>query len=221
MLSQTLDDQKLSRGERSALDRILDHLEPDSHQRALYRSVAFDLARENLNDPQSVKMLEWLEEVMRMLEATGQAGGKPALAESYFAPSDDCPARIGRLLAKARHRVEICVFTITDNRISDAILDAHHRGISVRIISDDDKSEDRGSDIQRLIDAGVPVRNDRSRDHMHHKFALFDHEILLNGSYNWTRSAAERNEENFLLTGEPRFIEPYSKLFERLWDEFE
>ena len=71
MLSQTLDDQKLSRGERSALDRILDHLEPDSHQRALYRSVAFDLARENLNDPQSVKMLEWLEEVMRMLGATG------------------------------------------------------------------------------------------------------------------------------------------------------
>ena len=55
---------------------------------------------------------------------------------------------------------------------------------------------------------------------MHHKFALFDHQLLLNGSYNWTRSAAERNRENFLVTGDPRFVEGYARLFDELWEEF-
>ena len=50
--------------------------------------------------------------------------------------------------------------------------------------------------------------------------ALFDHRLLLNGSYNWTRSAANRNQENFLVTGEPRFVEDFARQFERLWEKF-
>ena len=104
--------------------------------------------------------------------------------------------------------------------ISDAILDACQRRVKVRVISDDDKSGDRGSDIERLQERGVEVRIDRTDDHMHHKFAIFDHHLLLNGSYNWTRSAANRNQENFLVTGDPRFVEDFSRQFERLWEKF-
>jgi cardiolipin hydrolase len=55
---------------------------------------------------------------------------------------------------------------------------------------------------------------------MHHKFALFDGSLLLTGSYNWTRSAASSNEENFIITGDLRFIKPFSELFEQLWQQF-
>ncbi len=44
-----------------------------------------------------------------------------------------------RLLAKASRTADICVFTITDDRVSDAILDAHRRAVAVRIITDDAK----------------------------------------------------------------------------------
>ena len=91
----------------------------------------------------------------------------------------------------------------------------------MRIISDDDKSNDRGSDVDRLAEAGVPVRVDRTQYHMHHKFAVFDERLLLTGSYNWTRGAAEHNEENFIITSEQHFVHSFSNLFGKLWSKFE
>jgi len=220
MLEQTLDDRRLTRSERKAMDRIFDHIDPDAHALALYRSVAFDLARQSIVDPTAIETIGWLEEVVKMLQSADASGGPPATADTYFTPGDDCPAKIRGLLARARNSVDICVFTITDDRVSNAIIDAHERRLKVRVISDDDKSGDRGSDIQRLESAGIEVRIDHTDDHMHHKFAIFDHRLLLTGSYNWTRSAANRNKENFLVTGEPRFVLDFARQFERLWEEF-
>ena len=54
---------------------------------------------------------------------------------------------------------------------------------------------------------------------MHHKFAVFDSTILLNGSYNWTRGAASNNEENFVVTNNSRLVAIFSKAFEDLWQQ--
>ena len=143
------------------------------------------------------------------------------VAEAWFSPHDDCPGRIINLFAEARSQADVCVFTITDDRISDALLAAHARGIRIRIVSDDDKAHDLGSDIERFIAAGVPVRIDRSPFHMHHKFAIFDARILLHGSFNWTRGAARDNQEDLVVTDEPRLIVAFGREFERLWMQFE
>ena len=55
---------------------------------------------------------------------------------------------------------------------------------------------------------------------MHHKFALFDTQTLVTGSYNWTRSAAKNNEENFVVLADPGLTASYSKEFEQLWEKF-
>ena len=55
--------------------------------------------------------------------------------------------------------MDVCVFTITCNEIADAILAAHKRGVRVRIITDDDQSKTRGSDVEELARAGIPVRH--------------------------------------------------------------
>ena len=115
--------------------------------------------------------------------------------------------------------MDICVFTITDNRIADAIEKAHRRRVQIRVISDDDKSMDAGSDIDRLERSGIAVRMDRSEHHMHHKFAIFDGRTLLNGSYNWTRGADQKNRENFLVTDEPALVDPYVRAFLAMWEE--
>ena len=166
MLEQTIDDRRLTRSERKAMDRIFDHIDPDPHALALYRSVAFDIARESLVGPESIETIGWLEEVVKMLQSADSTGGPPPQADSYFAPKDDCPAKIRGLLARARNSVDICVFTITDDRVSDAIIEAHKRKVSVRVISDDDKAGDRGSDVDRLEAAGIPLRIDRTDDHI-------------------------------------------------------
>ena len=93
--------------------------------------------------------------------------------------------------------------------------------MTIRIITDDDKTMDRGSDIEFLKNRGAKVKMDDSPHHMHHKFALFDDELLLTGSYNWTRSASQYNQENILETNDPKAIDQYKREFERLRDAFE
>ena len=107
---------------------------------------------------------------------------------------------------------------IRDSRIADAIRDTFVRGVAVRIISDNDKSLDPGSDIERLMGLGVPVRIDQTDHHMHHKYAVFDQKTTLTGSYNWTRSADKHNDENFLITSDAVINRAYLGHFGRLWD---
>ena len=121
----------------------------------------------------------------------------------------------------ARRSIDICVFTITDNRLSDAIVESIGRRVRVRIISDNDKSEDRGSDIERFERVGIEVVVDQTRHHMHHKFAIFDQRITLTGSYNWTRSAAENNEENILVTHDARITRRFQEEFNQLWQNLQ
>jgi len=137
----------------------------------------------------------------------------------FFSPGPHCWGQIVERFLAARESVDVCVFTITDDRIKQAMLVAHRRGVRIRVISDNDKSLDRGSDIEELADAGIPVRLDETEYHMHHKFAIFDGRFLLNGSYNWTRGAADVNEENIVDTDDPEVLRPFQAEFERLWKQ--
>ncbi len=214
-LAQSLEDRRLSRGERQALGAFLASLKSSS-EREEVRRRAFEVARAVLTEPDSVAVLGWLEDVTRAIREGGLST-RPVLAEAYFSPGDDCPRVIGRLLANARKTADICVFTITDDRLANAILDAHRRGVAIRIITDDAKAEDLGSDIGRFEAAGIATLVDRSPFHMHHKFAILDGETLLTGSYNWTRGAARDNEENLIVSNDPRFLIAFIETFDRLW----
>jgi mitochondrial cardiolipin hydrolase len=120
-------------------------------------------------------------------------------------------------LDAARVSLDICVFTITDDRITDRIREAAKRGVRIRIITDDEKAGDDGSDVYRLAAAGLAVREDFSADHMHHKFAVVDGRQVITGSFNWTKGSAN-NYENTLVCNAPQVVSAYREEFERLWD---
>jgi phosphatidylserine/phosphatidylglycerophosphate/cardiolipin synthase-like enzyme len=220
MLRQTLEDCRLSRSERRALGEVLDELAPSENQKMFLRFRAFALARAQVRDPEAAAVIEWLEEVTKVLSPAPPEESTQE-DEACFSPGSGCPSRIAALFARAQREVDVCVFTITDNRISDAIVDAHRRGIRLRIITDDDKSLDPGSDVARLARMGIPLRMDISPYHMHHKFAVFDGQAVLTGSYNWTRSAAEHNEENFVICHNPNLIREFARVFDGLWKRLE
>lgn len=221
-LKASLQDGQLDRAERDSLRAWLEKAAPNSQRRGVYQSMAFDLAREALerNTVNLHSALNWLERIVKLLTPIPPTASVASIADVCFSPQHDCASRIVRLFESARTSVDICVFTITDDRITDAITRAHRRGIALRAITDNDKSFDAGSDIERLQRAGISVRIDITEFHMHHKFAIFDGALLLNGSYNWTRSAALNNEENFILTSDPKLVQPFRQLFDRLWEHF-
>ena len=219
-LQDTLDDRRFSRAERQALNAVLEQATPTAAQLDNYRAIAFDLARQAAAGGFDVpRTLDWLEDVNRILRPAAEASSA-GQSKACFSPGEDCLRQIRELLLQARASIDICVFTITDDRITDAILKAHKRGIRLRIITDDDKSTDLGSDIMRLSESGVSIRIDKTRHHMHHKFALFDSRTLLTGSYNWTRSAARDNEENLVVLNDRKLAAEFQRVFQELWDQF-
>ena len=219
LLRGTLEDYRVSRGERRVLRKTLKELGADDQQLAFLRSRAFDIAREEMAKDAAHGVLDWLEEIVKVLDHDASAEQSAASGQAWFSPGEDCLRAIVRLLDASRREVSICVFTITDDRISEAIKDCHRRGVKIRIITDDDKSEDRGSDIDRLERAGIHVRVDHSPYHMHHKFAVFDSRTLLTGSYNWTRSAATSNEENIVVSDDRDLVRQFAGKFEELWKQ--
>jgi phosphatidylserine/phosphatidylglycerophosphate/cardiolipin synthase-like enzyme len=229
-LSATLADGRLTGGEKQDLAAWLAEHAPTDPLRGVVRHAAFDLARKA--HPDAAAVLDWLEGVMRAVAPVhgktpaADAPGSPAAVA--FAPGEGCLSLIVRRLAAARRSLDLCVFTITDDRIGRPILDAHRRGVMVRIVTDNDKAHDPGSDVFRFRDAGIPVKFDpagrpsdpHTTGHMHHKFAVIDGSRLLNGSYNWTRGAAEVNYENVVDTTEPGLVAAFAAEFDRLWAAF-
>jgi len=130
---------------------------------------------------------------------------------------DDFKVFLEYLLSGDR-TLDICVYTITDNKIANAILSESRRGVKVRIITDNDKANDLGSDIYRLARAGIPVKFDKTDAHMHHKFALIDSKLLMNGSYNWTVAAKSRNLENVVISNNPKMVRSFQMHFNHLWN---
>ncbi|MBB4221008.1 phospholipase D-like domain-containing protein [Variovorax guangxiensis] len=221
-LDDTLADARLSDDERRVLVHTLREAQPPEDGLRQLRNRAFDLVRARTADPEQQALLKWLEGVVRAIDTGRSADGSVTVrSQAFFSPGTACLQAINHQLRSARHSVDLCVFTLSDDRITAEVLAAHRRGVSLRCISDNDKEFDAGSDIGQLRAAGIPVAVDRTEAHMHHKFAIFDGARLLNGSYNWTRSACEFNEENLVLTNDPQLVRRFADEFDSLWKELQ
>jgi phosphatidylserine/phosphatidylglycerophosphate/cardiolipin synthase-like enzyme len=144
---------------------------------------------------------------------------KLSMHKVYFSPGTDILESISDLLRQSQKTLDLCVFTITDERLAQDILHCHQSGIVVRLITDDDKTHDHGSAIRDLKNAGIAVKTDHSRYHMHHKFGIIDSRIVFSGSFNWTYTASKHNQENLLITSNFDISRQYMQEFERLWNE--
>lgn len=221
MLRRTLDDERLSRGERKALAAVLSEVTTADRDLDVVRSRAFAVAGSVLGTVQAHSILAWLEEVVTVLEGLRRRPVVTVSGEACFAPGDACRNRLVGLLRGATATIDACVYTVTDDRIATALLGAHRRGVVVRLLTDDVKATDLGSDVDRLESAGIPVAVDRGPGHMHHKFVVVDGRTLAAGSYNWTRSAATDNHEDLLVTDHPRLVVAFAKEFDTLWQRYQ
>ncbi len=219
VLARTLESGALTRAERTELASLVERTMPHASQRGALRAKAFDEARARLEgglSPTAASaLLGWLEDVVRI---SIPAEAKPTRLEVLESPGERPWRRIVSLVSEATRSIDVCVFTVTHDPITRALADADRRGVRVRIVSDDEKAREPGSDLERLARAGVEVRVDEGPALMHHKLALFDDRVVLTGSYNWTRAAAESNHDNVLVTDDPRAIAAYRSIFDRMWE---
>jgi mitochondrial cardiolipin hydrolase len=186
----------------------------DRAQRGKLRNSLFEAAK-TLTTPRSKEeTLEWMHKCFLIIDRNSFHFDKV-----FFSPGPEIEQTIYSLLQGAKSSIHLCIFTITDARLAEELIKCHKKGIKVKIITDDEKTKDHGSEIVVLEKAGIPVKTDHSRYHMHNKFGIIDGRVAMTGSFNWTYTASEHNQENLLTTTNYDIVRQYQAEFSRLWDE--
>jgi phosphatidylserine/phosphatidylglycerophosphate/cardiolipin synthase-like enzyme len=180
--------------------------------------TGFAIARRTLGDA-ARESLEIAERIA-LVALAGAERSAPTLSEVHFSPGSACRDRVVALLDQTRRTADLCMYTLTDDRIAEVVRRIHDRGVRVRIVSEEDKALDPGSDILDLRRDGIEVRFEATPALMHHKFAVLDGWIVVTGSYNWTRSAGSDNHENIIVSSDPAFVAPFAERFGQLWRRF-
>ena len=121
-----------------------------------------------------------------------------------FSPEDNIQQALIGLINNAQRNILVQAYLLTDDRIADALIRAHKRGVNVEVLLDSQVVSDaKGSDGIRLYEAGIPVRLETRYDHAHNKIMIFDHDTanaaVATGSYNYTVAAQKNNAENVVI----------------------
>ena len=117
----------------------------------------------------------------------------------YFSPHGGCTDVIVAALDQARETVLVQAYSFTSAPIAKAVVDAHKRGVKVQVILDRSQRTEKYSSADFLAHAGVPVQIDEKHAIAHNKIMIIDGQTIITGSFNFTKSAEERNAENLLI----------------------
>jgi len=125
-------------------------------------------------------------------------------------------------LNSAKKSIDVAVFSLTSDKLTDLLLVQHRRGVRIRVITDVHQAGVTGADAKKLRDAGISVRMNKSHSKpVHHKFCVIDGKTVINGSFNWTVHAEPGNQENAIVFRKAGSLAAsFSQEFEDLWSKF-
>jgi len=151
------------------------------------------------------------------------------VVQACFSPAGKCSSLIIREIQQAKKELLVAVYAFTSDELATAVVQAKKRGLAVQVVIDRDfdagneRSKGKFLEAQRVpvrriaaIKSNPPVKE---AGLMHQKFAVFDRNTLLTGSYNWTHAADRLNDENLLFFRDAGpLAEEYRRTFLQLWE---
>jgi phosphatidylserine/phosphatidylglycerophosphate/cardiolipin synthase-like enzyme len=155
-----------------------------------------------------------------------QAGAAPspaislggALVENYFSPNGGVAGHILDVLRSARRSVRFMAFAFTRNDFAEVLIEKVGRGVTVQGVFERRQLE-AGADgaWNTLRRAGLDVRRDGNPYNLHSKVFIVDEQIVVVGSYNFSRNAEEFNNENVLIIHDPEIAAAYTAEWQKVW----
>jgi phosphatidylserine/phosphatidylglycerophosphate/cardiolipin synthase-like enzyme len=159
------------------------------------------------------------------LPAQSVAAPADARIDVAFSPGRDGENLILRAIGSAQSSVRLAAYSFTDPDIVRALVAAKRRGVDVQLVVDEkhNLTEERGnarSALNTLVTAGAIVRTNGRYAILHDKFIVVDGRHVQTGSYNYSRSAADRNSENVLVMwNAPQVAATYLRHWQSRFDE--
>jgi phosphatidylserine/phosphatidylglycerophosphate/cardiolipin synthase-like enzyme len=138
-----------------------------------------------------------------------------AQTEVYFSPNEGATDAIVRELDRARSEILVQAYSFTSAPIAKALLKAHKRGVKVQAILDKSQRTQKYSSASFLANSGIPTFIDDKHAIAHNKIILIDRQIVITGSFNFTKAAEEKNAENLLIIRSKELAKPYLENWQR------
>jgi phosphatidylserine/phosphatidylglycerophosphate/cardiolipin synthase-like enzyme len=152
------------------------------------------------------------------------------IRQVYFAPDDTIQQLLIYLINEEKKSIRLTAYSFTDGDVADALVRAMHRGVAIELIVDPACILDRFGKVRDLQEHAIDVyiynpnyskinKNRLITSIMHNKFILFacnllGKALLWTGSYNFTKSAHQRNQENVIVLDDEVVIAKYGEQFE-------
>jgi len=136
----------------------------------------------------------------------------------YFSPNGGCQEAVISEIRKATQTIDIAMYYLSSRDIAQALVKAQENNVQVRIVLDQGQEIEPASKSGYLVKHGFQIRYHLGFGLMHNKFAIIDGKSLITGSFNWTLTAQERNEENLLVITDEGTIKKYEERFNYLWN---
>jgi len=155
--------------------------------------------------------------------------------EVYMSPSDQTKEAILAAITTADYSISFCIFSFTDDDISDA-MEAQLEdvpGLTIQGVFDETQAGSQYSEIHKMLDWGnqVEVLVDAITDSagaekfLHHKYLLIDtgyedsDPLVITGSCNWSTNGFSYNDENTIISYHPDIVDLYLSEFEERFAE--
>ncbi|MCA9562683.1 MAG: DUF1669 domain-containing protein, partial [Myxococcales bacterium] len=120
-------------------------------------------------------------------------------------------------LNNAQHTADIAVYGFDRQNIVDAVIAAHNRGVTVRVVGQGVDDEDQPeSGFIEIGEAGVPTHF-RGTALMHDKFVVVDQEVVVTGSMNFSESGVMMNNNHVVVIRDRQVASLFTAEFEQMY----
>ncbi|TAL36775.1 MAG: hypothetical protein EPN93_08130 [Spirochaetes bacterium] len=137
---------------------------------------------------------------------------------AYFSPEDNIERIILERLKKARRSVHFLAFSFTSDPLGEELIRLHKKGIAVKGVIEREGSDTENSEYNKLRVEGIAVKIDRNPGLMHHKVIIIDEALLITGSFNFSKGANVKNDENVIILDNAEITGEYMKEFARVYN---
>jgi phosphatidylserine/phosphatidylglycerophosphate/cardiolipin synthase-like enzyme len=139
---------------------------------------------------------------------------------AYFSPKGGCADAAIQVINGAKHSILIQAYSFTHSGIAEATAKAVESGKDVKVILDKSNLKDTYTVATFLDNHKVPLWIDSKHAIAHNKIIIVDYgtpdEVLITGSFNFTKQAETSNAENMLvIRNNHALVEQYHQNFQR------
>lgn len=132
----------------------------------------------------------------------------------YFSPKGGAQTAIVEQIQNAKSSIYVQAYSFTSKPIIEALVRAQKRGVNVIAILDKSNLSQRYTAADLIDHFGVGTLIDNKHKIAHNKVMIIDQEIVITGSFNFSKAAEEDNAENLLVLRSPQLADVYYQNWE-------